>query len=213
MKYIFIFWLLAFSINLFSQTDEDLLNHKLVLDDTEIIMELQIRGFLSEGDTRMLGMYLVKMLNQGANFDSLTYGQLIDSLSVYKNEMDKQTAIINNFGEDSIYLRNPNGEKWFIATGEMSLEELVERESNDLPTKYTGKRLNMRFEDPNSISKIINEYKLDESSAILFGNVILIKAENGEDLTEYRVGDFLEIAERIKKSDEFAPILRILEED
>ena len=50
------------------------------------------------------------------------------------------------------------------------------------------------------------EMKLDPLTAMLFGNIILIKAEKGEGMSSFKIGDILEIANRIKKAEEFIPI-------
>lgn len=65
MKQIILLSIITISFNLYSQSDDEFLNQKFRIDDSDILMELQNRGLISETEKGRLGLYLVMMLNQG----------------------------------------------------------------------------------------------------------------------------------------------------
>ena len=69
------------------------------------------------------------------------------------------------------------------------------------------------FRNANQIAKTITDLNITDETAILFGNTILIMTENGKNLTDYKIGDFLEIANRIKNSKEFKPFIDKMNEN
>ena len=115
---------------------------------------------------------------------------------------------LNNHGKDSIFIRTPYNQKMFVGLGKMSLEKLVERESRNLPSEYEA-TLN-KFITPEIMVSAMTEMKLDPLTSMLFGNIILIKTENGENMSSLKIGTVLEIANRIKKAEEFIPVKPIL---
>ena len=207
-KLTLILLLVGYSIVLLAQSTDSILNSKVGKFELESLNKLKENGLLSDMDTKLLGVYMVKKIQDAVDLENLTYGQLIDSLNLFKQKMNDEIKQKNNFGADSIFVRNPFGEKIFIGMGEMSLEELVERESIDLPKKYSSQKLNEKFRSPSQISEIISSLKLDRNLSMLLGNTMLIKLEYGEDLSNYKIGDFVEVAKRIKNSKEFKPFLK-----
>jgi hypothetical protein len=207
MKNLILIILIVFSTKLYSQSTNDLLQKKIGEFDIENFNRLQDSGLISKTDMSILSMYMLEMLQNGVRIDTLTYGQILDSLDVFKHKMNNEFTKSTNFGNDSVFIRTPNGEKIFIGMGELSLEKLIERESEKLPKKYKDKRLNKDFGDANQIAQTITDLKLEDNTVMLFGNTILIMTEQGKNLTNYRIGDILEIVNRIKKSKEFKPFI------
>ena len=207
MKNLILILLIVFSTKLYSQSTDDLLQEKIGEFDIENFNRLQDSGLISKMDMTILSMYMVRMLQNGVQIDTLTYGQILDSLDVFKQKMNNEFTKSTNFGNDSVFIRTPYGEKIFMGMGELSLEKLVERESEKLPRKYNDKRLNKAFGDANLIAQTIKDLNLDDNTVMLFGNTILIMTEQGKNLTNFKIGDFLEIANRIKNSKEFKPFI------
>jgi hypothetical protein len=207
MKNLILILLIVFSTKLYSQSTDDLLQEKIGEFDIENFNRLQDSGLISKMDMTILSMYMVRMLQNGVQIDTLTYGQILDSLDVFKQKMNNEFTKSTNFGNDSVFIRTPYGEKIFMGMGELSLEKLVERESEKLPRKYNKKRLNKAFGDANQIAQTIKDLNLDDNTVMLFGNTILIMTEQGKNLTNFKIGDFLEIANRIKNSKEFKPFI------
>lgn len=79
-----------------------------------------------------------------------------------------------------------------------------------MPQTYNDKRLNTYFTNATQLVQIIKNLNLDDQTAILLGNTILIMTENGSQLTDFKIGDFLEISNRIKNSKEFKPFLGMM---
>jgi hypothetical protein len=117
---------------------------------------------------------------------------------------------MNNFGNDSVFIRTPYGDKYFIGMGKLSLEKLVMRESKNLLKQYNSEILNKKISKPKETVKLLKELNLNEEDSVLFGNILIILQENGKDINRYKVGDFIEITKRIKNSDELKPILNNL---
>ena len=208
IKYISLtFLFLLISFGLFAQTAEELLQTKVSENSPDIIHKLLEKKLMSKFDTQIMGEYIVGKMEENVKIEDWTFAQLIDSLKVYKQYMNSEVVRYHNYGNDSVYMRSPDGEKHLIGLGEMSVEKLVARESKNLPRDYSDPKLNVRFTSIEQISKIIVDLNLDEDLSMLFGNVILIKLELKENLEMYRIGDFIEIARRVKESKEFRPFL------
>jgi len=87
----------------------------------------------------------------------------------------------------------------------MTFEEIVEKESHNLPSQYPGK-YNMRLNySQQSIGEIISELGKDEADMIIMGNVIFIMLN--DKTYKYKVGDVKEIGKRVRVSKEFAPFV------
>ncbi len=194
---------------LFAQSKQDLLNTKIAGCDPETIQKLQDIGLISKFDVQLMGTYMLEKIQDSVNMDAWTFGRLIDSLATYKQHLNSVVAKYHTYGKDSVFIKVPSGEKNFIGLGEMTLEALVKRESQNLPKAYDQAKLNEHFSLAEQISKTISDLNLDENLAMLFGNVVLIKLELKEKLSDYLIGDFLEIAQRIKASKEFRPFFRL----
>jgi len=210
MKNLTLILLIAFTTNLYSQSSNDFLNEKIGEFNIETFNRLRQSGLISEMDLKFLSVYTIGLIENDVLIDTLTYGQILDSYFAYKQQMNAEIAKSFNFGNDSIFIRTPSGDKFFAGMGELSLEKMVERELEKLPKNYADKRLNRDFRDVSQIAQTISDLKLDEMTALLFGNTIFILAEKGKNLTDYKIGDFLEIANKIKNSQEFQPFIDIL---
>ena len=192
-----------------SQNIERLLNSRVGNFEPDSVFLLRDLGVISDIDSKLLSVQVLQKIQNGERIDTLTYRQLIDSLVVFKNKINKETARANEYGTDSMFIRSPSNEKIFIGLSTITLEDLVQRESHELPPAYSSK-LDNYFSTPSQISETISDAKLDELTAAIFGNVILIKLEAREDLSKYKIGDFLEIAQRVLKSEEFKPFVMLL---
>jgi hypothetical protein len=203
---------LLISINFFGQSNEELLNTKIGNFDNEIIKKLINRGLISDLDSKMLGIYIVKLV-QEEKIDTLKYSQLLIKYQDFKQKMNNKLVREDSFGKDSIFIRTPFGDRIFLGMGELSLENLVKRESFNLPREYESIKLNENIESPRQVANIFKELNLSPKLSMLFGNVLLIIGESGKDIHSYKIGDFLEIAKRIKNSKEFKPLLNKFEDN
>lgn len=203
MKVIIAFALI-FSLTINAQSDKSFLNEKIGEYSNDKIDKLVDKKIISDFDAVILKAYTVKL----SNVEEYTYSRLLDSLSSLKKGMKNDIVKLNNHGKDSVFIRTPYNKKMFVGLGNMSLEKLVERESKNLPNEYET-TLN-KFITPEIMVSAMIEMKLDPLTSMLFGNVILIKTENGEDMSSLKIGAVLEIANRIKNTDEFIPIKQIL---
>lgn len=52
---------------------------------------------------------------------------MLDSLYVYKQQMNAEIAKSINFGNDPIFIGRPSGEKIFIGMGQLSFEKWIEK--------------------------------------------------------------------------------------
>lgn len=213
MKRIFLIILVCFAFNLNAQTDEELLDKKIGEAGIDAFQDLKDRGIISEINFLALPHYVLELTNQGVDINNLTYRQVRDSLNVIRQKMDAEASNFINFGNDSIFIRTPMGQKFFIGLGEMSLEKLVERESKNLPEKYMKKVLNRKFDEELDFGTTMNEIGMDDITSFIFGTALLILPELNNDLSKFSVGDVLEITNRIKKSKEFKPIIELLEKN
>jgi hypothetical protein len=200
---------LCSAINAHSQNIETILNSRIGNFEPDTVYLLRDLGVLSDIDSKLLGIQVLQKIQNGERIDTLTYRQIIDSLEVFKNKINEETAKANGYGTDSMFIRTPTNEKIFIGLSTITLEKLVQRESHNLPQTYSSK-LNDYFSSPTQISETIADAKLDELTAAIFGNVILIKLEAREDISKYKIGDFLEIAHRILETEEFKPFVMSL---
>jgi hypothetical protein len=210
MKNLTLILLIVFTTNIYSQSSNDFLNEKIGEFNIETINRLRQSGLISELDLNFLSVYTIGLIENDVLIDTLTYGQILDSYYAHKQQMNAEIAKSFNFGNDSIFIRTPSGDKFFAGMGELSLEKMVERELEKLPKNYADNRLNRDFRDVSQIAQTIFDLNLDEMTALLFGITFFILAEKGKNLTDYKIGDFLEIANKIKNSKEFQPFLDIL---
>jgi hypothetical protein len=199
------FWI---AINgVFAQNKEEFLNTKLGENLTESLLKLQKEGIITKYDVTLLGNYLLSKAKDNINFADWTYTCLLDSLHAYKQRLNREIAKKNCYGKDSVFMRTPAGDKIFWGLGEMSMEGLVDRESKNLPLSYQDELMNQKISSLEQISKSISDLKLTNEMSMLFGNVILILMDKKEILSDYRIGDLLEITKRIKASKELMPFL------
>ncbi|QKX03578.1 hypothetical protein HN014_01165 [Aquimarina sp. TRL1] len=208
MKFILILTLL-FGLTINAQSDKSFLNDKIGKYSNDKIDKLVDKKIISDFDATILKVYTVKLKADGNNIKEYTYSRLLDSLSSLKKGMKNGIVKLNNHGKDSIFIRTPYNQKMFVGLGKMSLEKLIARESKNLPSDYHAS-LNNFITSPEVMVKAMNQMKLDPLTSMLFGNIILIKTENGEEMSNFKIGAVLEIANRIKKTEEFTPIKQIL---
>lgn len=202
--------LLAIALALHSCTDRttqsksDILSQKVTGDPMPAIKELQDKGYIHGGDNMLMASFLMSH----PDLKDFTYGQLIDSINAMKQNMAANMAVENNFGTDSMFIRTPNGEKYFLGLGELSFDKLVRKYSEQLPTKYTGDQ-DLVIDGSARSSEMIAKLCNDPDVAVIVRNVILIMRDNGQ-LNSLRLGDVAEISQRIRDSKEFAPFLELL---
>jgi len=214
MRNIIVFILLINSFASYSQKNEKLLDRKFSSLSPQEIINLEKDGIVSEPDRTMMAMLMMKYLNEGKNIKEITLGQMLDSISQFKAEMNTKIAAENNFGKDSVFIRTPSNEKIFIATAPISLEELVERESYDLPAMYNDPILDEKAVSYIQAAKSMESLNLTKTEKIIYGNILLIMLEKEPDKFKYyKMGDFFEITKRVVNSEEFAPVIKILNEE
>ena len=208
--YKYILGLLVFFPSLiFGQSADSIFNHSVGNFNLEHARILKESGLVSDYRLSLLGMYLIELTKTGQDIDtSLTYKQLFDSLDVFIARINSKTYNENSFGKDSVFLRTPSGEKFFLGMGEMSFKELVLREAINFPETYQKESLNQVFDDPILIAELIKNENLSEFQSGILGNVLIVLSENDLNLEEYRLGDFLEISRRVISSKEFKPFLK-----
>lgn len=200
---------LLFSLTIRAQSEKAFLNDKIGEYSNDKIEKLVDKKIISDFDATILKAYTIKLKTDGHNIEEYTYSRLLDSLSSLKKGMKDGIVKLNNRGKDSVFIRTPYNEKMFVGLGKMSLEKLVERESKNLPNDYQAD-LDIFITSPEIMVNAMNQIKLDPLTSMLFGNVILIKTENGEDISKLKIGAVLEVANRIKKAEEFIPFKQIL---
>ncbi len=181
----------------------DILSQKVTGDAIPAIKELMDKGYIHESDKLLMANFLISH----PQINNLSYAQLIDSINEIKHKMVAKMARENNFGKDSMFIRIPNGEKFFLGLGELSFDKLVEKYSDQLPQKYEGD-YNLVLDGSTKSSGIIAELCNDPGMAIIVGNILYVKKENGQ-LNNLRVGDVAEMSKRIRESKEFAPFLKL----
>lgn len=201
--------LLLIPIFLHSQSKEELLNTIIGNFDIETIHKIKDVGLLTELDLKIFPIYLVE-ISQKKNISSLKYKDLLESFNIYKQKQKENLAIQNNFGKDSVYIRTPYGDKLFIGTAQLSLEKLVLRESKNLLEHYENDYLNQKINSPKEVATALKQLNLSNEILMLFGNVLMILGESGNELHSYKVGDFIEISNRISVTKEFKPLMEKL---
>jgi len=205
-----LFLLFLISTNLPAQTKSELLSTKIGNLDIKSIQKLKNYNLLSALDMHTLSVFIVKLAQQETSIKNLTYAQLLEKFATYKKNQKRQVFKKNNFGNDSIFIRTPYGDKYFIGMGKLSLEELVLRASKSLPKLYDKEVLNKKIGNTKEATAIIKGLNLNEEDHVFFGNILIILSEHGKEIDRYKIGDFIEITKRIKNSDELKPILRNL---
>lgn len=208
--------LLVVSILLFSckpantQTIDDLLDSKLDTFNEDIIRQLNDSGVVSEFEIQLIGNYIIRSLYRGIDLDQMTIKQALDSVRVLKIRAVVQHPNFIQDGNDSVFIRMPEGDKILLGMGKLSLEKLVFKYAQKLPKKYADDKLNIYFSDVQQITQIMSKMELDGITATLLGATMHILKENKEEISSYRIGDILEIIYRIKNAKEFEPFLNAL---
>lgn len=207
MRNILSILLIFFSIDAYSQLTNELLDKRVGEDSCIYYVEFHKAG-ISATDITLLCSYERKMRENNPRFDTLTYRNLFDTLAHIKRRMYHEIAETMNFGKDSVFLRTPLGEKFFVGMGILSIDKFILRESLSLPERYDEPKFNLSivdvcWEEPDFIEFLMN---LDDMTRMLFGNIVLSIAEWTEETRDYKIGDILEIAVRLKNSKEFKPI-------
>jgi hypothetical protein len=172
------------------------------------IQDLAGRGYVSDGDQALLSMAIVDFVQRGIEPDSMTYGQLLDSLAAIKQNMVAAVAKENSFGTDSVFVRNPNGVKVFLGLGTMTFEELVAQESRNLPEHYPEHAgYEMPVGKTDQASEILSGIMVHSNISWIIGNVLMVENEQ-QALDGLRIGDLLEIATRISTAEAFLPFMK-----
>jgi hypothetical protein len=160
-------------------------------------------GYIRNTDVTIIGTYMVSIAQKN-NTANWTIKQLLDSVKARMKKMDDVTAAKNNYGKDSVFIRDPKGNKTFIGLGQLSFDKMVNKTSLNLPENYTGD-YNLKINSTEAItafSLLVSKSKYP----VITGNVMLCKRDNGE-LKNMKIGDIFEISKRIVSSKEFAPFL------
>lgn len=207
MKKITLVLLVLFSCNAHSQSADSLLKVKVEKINVPFIQKLAENGVITQSEAPILGAYTVRLMMDEKGIDSLTCERLIDRFRTFMKLTEAETAKMNNFGSDSVFIRTVDGKKLLLGMGKLSLEKLVARASMDLPRKYKDQQLRKPFGSLTELPIIVAWLKLDDMDAALIGSTFFIMRENGVDVNSWPVGYLIEIAKRIKHSKEFEPFL------
>jgi hypothetical protein len=169
-------------------------------DDINILIK---NGYIRNADGPIIGTYLVSVANHH-NTANWTIKQLLDTVKSEMKKMDNATAAKNNYGKDSVFIRDPRGNNMFIGMGQLSFDKLVARASLNLPGNYNGD-YDLKINSTGAITTV-SQLVSKSKYPVITGNVILFKRDNGE-LKNMKIGDIFEIANRVASSKEFAPFL------
>jgi len=206
---IFISLFFVITCNSYSQTKDEMLRLKLK-DCTEDHINLLVDyNIIANSDINLMAICLDEMTKRNVDVENLTLGQFVDSLNLFKKEMYDIINSTMNFGNDSVCFRNADGEKVYLGKGELSMEKLVARESQNLPTYFQDEKLNTLLGNSEAVTNIITELDPDKLTLSLISTVIFIFVENGKNLNDYKIGELLEIVNRLKNSKELQPFLEI----
>jgi len=211
MKLILFLLLLTSEIAL-PQSDSISLNREVGKLTEEKWTFLKEKTSVSDFDIFLLKTYVSELKNKGNNINNYSYLQLLDTLQVIKNSMKNGVLKIDKKKKDSIFIRNPSNEKKFLGLADMSIEKLVSREKRNLPNQYDEK-LDITFSSPIEVSKVLQDLNLDSTKMIIFGNVLLIQIEQGRKISNIKIGEILEITNRILQSKEFKSIEKLIPKD
>lgn len=204
-KILFVLILLVPSLACWSQSKVDSILSKNADNLNKTDLDVLIKsGYISNTSAPVIGTFMVS-LTQNNKINNWTIRQLLDSVKAGMKKMDDATAIKYNYGKDSVFIREPNGNKMFMGMGELSFEKLVAKASLNLPSNYNGD-YNLKINSAGSIEKL-SLLVAESEYPWITGNVLLTKRDNGE-LKELRIGDILEIAKRIATAKEFAPFMK-----
>lgn len=209
-RLIFSFLFIISICTLFAQSKDELLKMKLKDCTEDHVNKLIDYNLVTQSDIKLMSLCLDNMTKNNVDVENLTLSQFLDSLNQYKKEMNDLTNSTRIFGNDSVCFRGADGEKVYLGKGEMSVEKLVARESKNLPTYFDNQKLNTYFGNNEEVTNIIVELNPDEITLSLFATVIFILIEEGKDLNSYKVGQILEIANRLKNSKELKPFVDFL---
>lgn len=217
MKKIIVFILILFFVNnVYAQDKQILLNTKFGKLSKEKIELAISHGIISKSESPFLAIRILELIEEGADVENMTFGELIASYYQNKKEHENYTAQMNNFGKDSVFFRTPDGDKMLIGMGKMSLEKLVLREANKkFPKNYKEENYNiLAFPDNISLyANILSTHAQNNiTEGVLAGNAMWILNEAGNDMTLYRIGDFIVIGKRVKNAKEFKPFLSFFQE-
>lgn len=189
------------------QAADSLLNVKVEKMDVPFIQKLAEKGVITQSEAPLLGAYMMRLMMDEKGIDSLTCERLLDRFRTFMKITEAETAKMNNFGIDSVFIRTVDGKKLLLGMGKRSLEKLVAQASLNLPKKYKDQYLQKPFKSLVELPAIVAKLKLDDMDAALIGSTFFIMRENGVDVNSWPVGYLIEIAKRIKHSKEFEPFL------
>lgn len=202
---VLILFSMAFSCRSQSKIDSILSKPIDSLNETNINILIK-GGYIRNVDPPIIGSYMMAIA-QNNKTDKWTIGQLLDSVKTRMNQMDNATAIKHNYGKDSVFIREPNGNRMFLGMGQLSFDKLVARESLDLPETYAGD-YNIKINSTEAVKKL-SLLVADSEHPWITGNVLLNKRDSGE-LKNMRIGDIIEISKRITLSKEFMPFINAI---
>jgi len=189
-----------------SKVDNILLKRadSLNVNDIDVLIK---NGYIKNADPTVIGTYMVS-ITQNHNTENWTVRQLLDTVKAKMKQANSTIATKYNYGKDSVFIRDPKGNRMFIGMGQLSFEKMIAKESLNLPENYNGDydlKINS-IEAVKTLSLLVSNSKYP----VITGNVLLYKRDSGE-LKNMKIGDIFEISKRIASSKEFAPFLDAIE--
>lgn len=201
-KWIF-YSLLFVTAPVLAQNDPALLRMRLKDLSGEQMEAFGKSTILSPSDHQLFGAYLMQAMPAGPERDTITLGTVVYRFFAYKKQQDSKLAAGNQFGNDSFFVRTPDGEKIFLGMGQTSFDKLVLENMDKLPVVYSDSLSKIGFTDMEAVANAMPALRLDPESAMIFGNVLMILREQGKNLKQYKIGDILVITGRIKQAPAF----------
>lgn len=203
MKQLLFYCLFFITAKAFGQNNQTLLHTRLNSLTAEQMEAFGKSNILSPSEHQLFGAYLMKAMPTGPGKDTITLGTVVNRFLEYKKQQDAQLAAGNHYGNDSFFVRTPDGEKIFLGMGQLSFEKLVLQNMTNLPASYSDSLSKIGFTNMEAVANAMPALHLEPESAMIFGNVLMVLREQHKDLKQYKIGDILVITERIKKEPAF----------
>jgi len=195
--------LICIAAPVFAQSDATLLRTPLTDLNAAQMEAFGKSSILSPSDHQLFGAYLLQAMPTGPEKDTITLGTVVNRFLAYKKQQDAKLAAGNQFGNDSFFVRTPDGEKIFLGMSQSSFDKLVLENLNNLPSAYSDSLSKIGFADMEAVANAMPALRLDPESAMIFGNVLMILREQHKNLKQYKIGDILVITDRIKQAPAF----------
>ena len=160
-------------------------------------------GYIRNANATVIGTYLISVAQHNIT-KNWTIRQLMDTIKAGMKKMDDATAAKYSYGKDSVFIRDPGGNRMFIGMGQLSFDKIIVMSTLNLPKNYSGD-YDLKINSAEAIKTLSLLISKSEYPWIT-GNVLLYKRDSGE-LKNMKIGDIFEISKRIVSAKEFAPFL------